>query len=177
MAHYKKFIKDIEQKNGVKLKVKGGEVGTRSLTFNYSLVILKKAIVNYFVEGKSIYDTINENQELIDYQIIKKRSSATEFINAETNEVLPDKVLRLFPVTEGGMTIRNKSGDKVPEVPDRIVLIKDNIQNMTIKDVPNLDINYYIQMFNEKKNAWTGESPIDFDENTIDEFLDDTDED
>lgn len=172
MANYKKFIKDIEQKRGVKLKVKGGEVGTRSLTFNYSLVILKKAIVNYFVEGKTIYETINENQDLIDYQIIKKRSSATEFINADTNELLPDKVLRLFPVTEGGIKIRNRAGDKVPDVPDRTILIKDNIQDMTIKDVPDLDINYYIQMFNDKKAAWTGEANIDFDENSLEDILD-----
>ena len=71
MADYSTFLKNIEKKNGYKIKVKGGSVGKPNC-FNKSLIIIKKAIVNYFVENKSIYDTINENQELIDYQIIKK---------------------------------------------------------------------------------------------------------
>lgn len=153
MADYKTFIKELEKKHGVKIKVKGGEVGKPN-EFNYSLIILKKALVNYFVDKKSIYDTINENQELIDYQIIKKRSGKTKYLNMNTHKELPDKVLRLFPVTEGGMSIVTDTYKKVPEVPENAVLIKDNIQNMTIKDIPNFDINYYISAFNDKLDSW-----------------------
>lgn len=152
MADYKTFIKELEKKHGVKIKVKG-ELGKPN-EFNYSLIILKKALVNYFVDKKSIYDTINENQELIDYQIIKKRTGKTKYLDANTQKELPDKVLRLFPVTKGGLQIVTDTYKKVPEVPDNALLIKDNIQQMTISDIPNFDINYYINSFNDKIESW-----------------------
>ena len=153
MSDYKSFIKDIENRNGFTVKVKGTDVGKPNC-FNNSLVILKKGLVNYFVEGKSIYDTIRENQSLIDYQIIKKRSSKTKYMDFTNNELLPDKVLRLFPVTEGGMKIMTDTFKQVPDVPEQSVLIKENIQNMTINDIKNFDINYYIKAFNDKLEAW-----------------------
>ena len=153
MSDYKSFIKDIENRNGFTVKVKGTDVGKPNC-FNNSLVILKKALVNYFVEGKSIYDTIRENQALIDYQIIKKRSSKTKYMDFTNNELLPDKVLRLFPVTKGGMKIMTDTFKQVPDVPEQSVLIKENIQNMTINDIKNFDINYYIKAFNDKLEAW-----------------------
>lgn len=153
MADYKTFIKELEKKHGVKIKVKGSEVGIPN-EFNYSLVIFKKALVNYFVEKKSIYDTIQENQELIDYQIVKKRSAKTKYMDINTKKELPDKVLRLFPVTKGGMTIVTHDFKQVPDVPEKAVLIKDNIQQMTIKDIPNFDINYYIENFNDRLESW-----------------------
>ena len=132
MADYKSFIKDIEKQNGYKIKVKGGDVGKPNC-FNISLVIYKKGLLNYFVLGKDFLTTIKENQELIDYQIIKKRSSKTTYIDANNKQLLKDKVLRLFPVTKGGIVILNSSLSKVPDVPEQSVLIKDNIMNMTIK--------------------------------------------
>ncbi len=153
MADYKMFIKELEKKHGVKIKVKGGEVGKPN-EFNYSLIILKKALVNYFVDKKSIYSTIRENQELIDYQIIKKRTGKTKYLDMNTHKELPDKVLRLFPVTTGGVSIVTDTYKKVPEVPEKAVLIKDNIQNMTITDIPNFDVNYYITAFNDKLDSW-----------------------
>lgn len=158
---YSSFLKNIEKKNGYKIKVKGGEVGKPN-AFNYSLIILKKALVNYFLENKSIYETINENQELIDYQIIKKRSSKTTYIDANNKQLLKDKVLRLFPVTKGGIVILNSSLSKVPDVPEQSVLIKDNIMNMTIKDIPNFDINYYINAFNDKLEGWLNEGDAEY---------------
>ena len=158
---YSSFLKNIEKKNGYKIKVKGGEVGKPN-AFNYSLIILKKALVNYFLENKSIYETINENQELIDYQIIKKRSSKTTYIDANNKQLLKDKVLRLFPVTRGGIVILNGSLSKVPDVPEQSVLIKDNIMNMTIKDIPNFDINYYINAFNDKLEGWLNEGDAEY---------------
>ena len=154
MNGYKDFIKNIEKKNGYSLKVKGGDVGKPN-EFNYSLVIIKKALVNYFVEGKSIYNTINENQDLIDYQIIKKRSAKTKYMIKDTRELLPDKVLRLFPVTKNGICIVTDTYKQVPDVPELAVCIKENIIGKTIKDVPNFDINYYITAFNDKLEQWT----------------------
>src|SRR5574344_757220 len=104
MADYPAFLKEIEKKHGYKLKVKGGSVGKPN-AFNKSLIIIKKAIVNYFVEGKSIYDTINENQDLIDYQIIKKRTAQTRYMDMTHQEMLEDKVIRVFPVTKDGIQI------------------------------------------------------------------------
>lgn len=153
--NYESFIKNIEKQNGYKIKVKGGAVGKPN-AFNYSLIILKKGLVNYFVLGKDFLTTIKENQDLIDYQIIKKRTVKTVYMDIDKQKLLDDKVLRLFPVTTGGLRLVTDKLSKIPEVPERCVLIKDNITNMTINDIPNFDINYYIEAFNNLKNDWTG---------------------
>lgn len=166
MGDYPSFLKELEKKNNCHIKVKGGEVGKPNC-FNKNLIILKKALVNYFIEGKSIYDTINENQELIDYQIIKKRSSKTKYMDMTHNVLLNDKVLRLFPVTKDGMKILTDKLSNIPEVPEQAVLIKENILGMTIKDIPNFDINYYVKAFNDKVEAWT-KGMSENDENSYD---------
>lgn len=163
---YKSFIKDIEKQNNFKIKVKGSCVGKPNC-FNVSLVIYKKGLVNYFVCKKDFLTTIKENQELIDYQIIKKRTAKTKYINFETQEVLDDKVLRLFPVTEGGMKLLTDKLSKIPEVPERCVLIKENIKDKTINDIDNFDINYYINGFNDLLDSWLGKS-----NNTLDDNID-----
>ena len=84
MADYKSFIKDIEKQNGYKIKVKGGDVGKPNC-FNISLVIYKKGLLNHFVLGKNFLTTIKENQELIDYQIIKKRTAKTKYMDMRLN--------------------------------------------------------------------------------------------
>jgi len=150
---YPAFIKTIEIKNGFKVKVKGGSVGKPN-EFNKNLIIIKKALVNHFIEHKTIYDTIRENQDLIDYQIIKKRTAKTKYKDMLTNTDLPDKVLRLFPVTQGGMQILTDTYKQIPDVPERTVLIKDDIRNKTINDIPNFDINYYIEKFNDELESW-----------------------
>lgn len=153
MADYPTFIKEIEKKHGFKIKVKGTSVGKPN-AFNKSLIIIKKAIVNYFVEHKSIYDTINENQNLLDYQIIKKRTAQTKYMDMTNNILLEDKVIRVFPVTKGGIQILTHNASKVPDVPDSCIIVKENIMNKTINDIPNFDINYYIQAFNNELESW-----------------------
>lgn len=153
MADYPTFLKEIEKRNGYRIKVKGGSVGKPN-AFNKSLIIIKKAIVNHFVEGKSIYDTINENQDLIDYQIIKKRTAQTKYMDMTHEILLPDKVIRVFPVTHGGIQILTHNGSKVPDVPDCAIIVKENIMGKTIKDIENFDINYYVQAFNDELDSW-----------------------
>ena len=70
------------------------------------------------------------------------------------SELLPDKVIRVFPVTKDGIQILTHNGSKVPDVPDCCVIIKDNIMGKTIKDIPNFDINYYINAFNDELDSW-----------------------
>lgn len=153
MSNYSAFLKDIEKKHGFKLKVKGGSVGKPN-AFNVSLVIIKKAIVNYFVEHKSIYETINENQDLIDYQIVKKRTAQTKYMDMTHKILLPDKVIRVFPVTKGGIQLLTHTGSKIPDVPDCSIIIKDNIMGKTIRDIENFDINYYVNTFNSELDSW-----------------------
>lgn len=154
MADFKTFLKDIENEHNIHIKVKGGKVNL-STCFSYSLVILKKALINYFVFNKSIYDTLKENQELRDYQIIKNTSVKTRYVDATNNVVLPDKVLRIFPLTKGGIKLTTHGGDKIPDVPeDNVLLYKGDIRNMTINDIPNFDINYYINAFNKALADW-----------------------
>lgn len=136
-----------------KPKFKGGEIGNKN-AFNNSLMILNKGLRNYLLYGKSIYDTIKENQDLIDYQIVKKRSAKTKYFELNSKTLLPDKVIRLFPVTKDGIKILSDKMSQVPDVPEQSVLIKENIIGKTIKDIPNFDINYYINAFNDKLEKW-----------------------
>lgn len=167
---YSTFIKNIEKERNVKIKVKGTDVGKPNV-FNKNLLILKKGLINHFVEGKDFLNTIRENQELIDYQIIKKRTAKTKYMNKDTLEILPDKVLRLFPVTKNGICIVNDKFASIPEVPDQVIIVKDNILNMTINDIPYFDINYYINAFNDKIESWTIGNNIleDINDNIYDE--------
>ena len=160
MADYPTFLKEIEKKNNYKIKVKGGSVGKPNC-FNRNLIIIKKAIVNHFLEGKSIYDTIRENQDLIDYQIIKKRTAQTKFMDMTNKMLLPDKVIRVFPVTKDGIEILTHNGSKIPDVPDLVMLIKDNIIGKNINDIPNFDINYYVKAFNDELESWLNSTNIE----------------
>ena len=79
-------------------------------------------------------------------------------MDIDKQTLLDDKVLRLFPVTQGGMRLLTDKLSKIPEVPERCILYKDNIMNKTINDIPNFDINYYITGFNDLLNSWLGNS-------------------
>lgn len=164
MADYPTFLKEIEKKNNYKIKVKGGSVGKPNC-FNKNLIIIKKAIVNHFLEGKSIYDTINENQDLIDYQIIKKRTAKTKFMDYTHQELLPDKVIRVFPVTQDGIQILTDKLSNIPDVPALSLLVKENIMGKLITDIPNFDINYYVKKFNDELESWLTGAPGEEGEN------------
>lgn len=147
--NYSDFLSNIENEKGFKIKVKGISVGKPN-EFNYSLMIIKKGIINYLINQKSFLQTIQENQELIDYQIIVKSSAKTKYVDVTNQQMIKDKVLRLFPVTEGGIKITNQNADNVPNVPEQSIIIKDDIRDKTISDIANFDINHYITLFNDK---------------------------
>ena len=160
MANYATFLKELGKEQNVKIKVKGGDVGTPNC-FNINLIIIKKALVNYLVAGKSVYDTINENQDLIDYQIIKKRSAKTKYVDVTNNIMLEDKVLRLFPVTKNGIQILTDKMSNIPDVPESTIIVKENIIGKKITDIPHFDINYYVKTFNDRLESWIGENTED----------------
>lgn len=154
MALYKDFIKAIEKDKGIHIKVKGQAVGKPN-AFNYNLIIIKMGLLNHFIYGKSIFETMNENPELMNYQIIKKRTAQTKYMDMTNNIALPDKVLRLFPVTQGGIKILTDTMKKIPDVPDSALIYKDNIQSLTINDIPHLDLNYYSSKFqSDLQDGW-----------------------
>ena len=159
---YSSFLSDMEKQKGVHIKVKG--------------VVSKPALVNYFLDGKTIYQTIEENQQLIDYQIIVKRSSKSIYADAATGEELRDKVLRLFPVTEGGKHYVKHNGDSIPDVPEQTILVKENIQQMTIQQIPNLDINYYINKFQSDLKTWLEGGASTDDSDDVESYEDNDDD-
>jgi len=157
MATIKEHIKQIEKKNNYYVKTKGSDVSVKN-PFNNALAIISKGLINYFLEDKDFITTIKENQDLIDYQIVKKRTAKTIFIDFDTMTTLDDKVLRLFPVTNDcpdKKTIKNDKGAKVPNVPEYTILVKENIIGKTINDIDYFDLNYYIETFNDSLIAWS----------------------
>lgn len=155
METYADFLKKIEKEKNIKIKVKGTAVG-RPNAFNYHLIIIKKGLVNKFLYDKDFIQTMQENQQLIDYQIVKKSTAQTRFLDLNSNEQLPDKVIRVFPVISSykGMNIVTISGNKIPDVPENVKLVKENIIDKTIDYVPELDLQYYIDAFNNAYEMW-----------------------
>lgn len=64
---------------GKELFKRKGAVVKKLNPLDNNLPIVNEAIVNYFLTNKPIYDTINECQELLKFQLIKKVSSKYEF--------------------------------------------------------------------------------------------------
>jgi len=176
VSNYILLSEELDKNGQPKIKTKGTDVGKKN-AHNNSLAIINKAIRNYFIYDQdnmsienSFHKTMQENPELINYQIIKKRTAKTTYVNADDLEELHDKVLRLFPVQYGGLRIVNGAGAKVPEVPERTVLVKENILDKTYLDIKDFDINYYKQYFNDKIKAWqTGFDEDNYDENFSDD--------
>ena len=156
METYADFLKKIEKEKNIKIKVKGTAVGKPN-AFNYHLIIIKKGLVNKFLYDKDFIQTMQENQQLIDYQIVKKSTAQTRFLNVNTGVELSDKVIRVFPVVESckdKLSIVTVSGNKIPDVPENCILMKENIIDKTIDYIPELDLQYYIDAFNNAYKMW-----------------------
>ena len=52
------------------------------------------------------------------------------------------------------MNIVTISGNKIPDVPENVKLVKENIVDKTIDYVPELDLQYYIDAFNNAYEMW-----------------------
>lgn len=165
----KVWIKDVNNllliKTNGSVKTVGGylnygisEKGAWSI--NNNMIIVKKALIEYFVKGIPIEDTINNSNDIFDFQIIAKAGSkysrAYQLVNGE--EVPVQKVNRVYSTsdTRYGTLIKVKAVDgskaKIENLPEHCII--DNENQLTIGDI---DKEFYINLAKKRLNDFTGE--------------------
>ncbi len=132
---------------------------------DYDLPIVNKALVNYFVHGTPIEETVLPCNELREFQKLVKVSSKYLY-GLHGEEKLTDKVLRVFADkredAKGTYKVKLKMKDGVmQEVPEKIGGTPERcfIDNGDIKgkEIPEyLDKQYYIDQAKERLNNFLG---------------------
>lgn len=155
------FIDEIWQKdvnnyifrfdNG-KLERKGGYVKELNELDN-NLPIITKAVVDYLTEGIKVEDTINNCDDLKQFQMICKITNKYKCLIYDNN-ILNERCVRVFASID-----KNKGGlfklhndkekpDKFPSTPENLFIINENVNNMSVPK--ELDRNFYINMAKER---------------------------
>ena len=150
------------------IKVKGAYV-TKYSDGNEqdTLAILAKAVVDYFLEGKNIRETICNPENLAtDYQMIKKLGSMydTPTWKSAKGDIVVQKVNRIFPSTNtlnGGLYKHKKSKeigtlDKVEGTPEHLLIYNHDIRGMKIGELADIDYEWYVAEAQKRINDFLG---------------------
>lgn len=132
---------------------------------DYDLPIITKAIVQYCVDGTTVEDTINNCNDLIEFQKIVKVTSLyknafygtvkqisegkSKFTIVDEGEILPEKVLRVFASNDenakGVFKIKSeRKVEKIANTPDKCFIYNDEVRG--VKCPKELDKQYYIEL-------------------------------
>lgn len=138
--------------NKRKIKSKGSYVKKLSVLDN-DLPIVNKALVNKLIYDIDIEDTINNSNDLIDFQKCVKISNKYKCA-VQGEEVIKLKVLRVFasknpsdyPIKK--LKIGKDVPDKIGNTPDRAFMDNGYIIGKSVPE--NLDKEWYIQMANKR---------------------------
>ena len=165
------WIKDV---NNLLIIKTNGEVKTVGGYLNYgvsvkgawainnNMVIVKKALIEYFVHGTPVEDTINDCDDIFQFQIIAKAGvkyrEAYHLVDGE--QVSVQKVNRVYATadTRYGKLFKvkaeNNSTAKIEMLPEHCIIDNDN--HLTIADV---DKTFYIKMAKKRINDFLGIKP------------------
>ena len=154
-----------------KVKVKGAYVTKYDEGNDQdTLAILAHAVVNYFLEGKDIRETIcNPDNLATDYQMIKKLGGMydTPTWKRESGDEIVQKVNRIFPSTDlknGGLYKHKKSKDigvldKVEGTPEHVLIYNYDIRGKKIGELDNIDYEWYVAEAQKRINDFLGIKP------------------
>lgn len=142
---------------------------------DYDLPIITKAIIQYCVDGTSVEDTINNCDDLIEFQKIVKVSylyknafygtvkqiseGKSKYTVVNEGEVLPEKVLRVFASknenAKGVFKIKSeRKVEKIANTPDKCFIYNDEVRGVKCPD--ELDKEYYITLAKEQLEDFLG---------------------
>lgn len=121
------------------------------------LLISNKALIDYFVHGTPIEDTVRNSTRLSDFQKIVKISALYSHA-LYGDSPLKDKVLRVFASNNqydpGVFKVKHVDGaeriEKIANTPERCFLCGDDINEAPIP--ANLDLDYYIELIQSRLN-------------------------
>lgn len=120
-----------------------------------TLAILAKAVVNYFLDGKDVRETIcNPDNLATDYQMIKKLGNMydTPTWKSSKGDIIVQKVNRIFPSTNplnGGLYKHKRSKDadtldKVEGTPEHVLIYNADIRGKKIGELDDIDYEWYV---------------------------------
>lgn len=167
----KVWIKDV---NNLLLIKTDGEVKTVGGYLNYgisvkgawsinnNMIIVKKALIEYFVNGTPVEETVNNNNDIFNFQIIAK--AGTKYREAyhlvDDEQISVQKVNRVYASKDKKygkiykVKAENGSVAKIENLPDHCIIDNDN--QLTIYDV---DKTFYINLAGKKINDFKGIKP------------------
>lgn len=124
---------------------------------NNSLIIVQRALVEYFVHDTPVEQTINEATNIFDFQMICKTGSTYKGAVwvVDGKDVKVQKVNRVYATsdTKYGCLYKIKDGrrDKIANVPANCIV--DNENRLTLKDI---DKQFYIDLANKRIDDYKG---------------------
>ena len=165
------WIKDV---NNLLIIKTNGEVKTVGGYLNYgvsvkgawainnNMVIVKKALIEYFVHGTPVEDTINDCDDIFQFQIIAKAGAKyREVYHLVDGEPVPvQKVNRVYATADKRygklfkVKAENDSTAKIEMLPEHCIIDNDN--HLTIVEV---DKQFYIDMAKKRVNDFLGIKP------------------
>ena len=166
----KVWIKDVNNllliKTDDEVKTVGGYlnygISTKGAwSINNTMIIVKKALIEYFVNGTPVEDTIANNNDIFDYQIIAKAGSKFKEVYqiVENQKVSVQKVNRVYATTNKKLGTlykvkENGATAKIESLPKHCVI--DNENQLTVKDI---DKSFYIELATKRINDFLGIEP------------------
>ena len=150
-----------------KLKIKGGYLvrgiaPAGAFNINNNMTIVAKAIVEYFVNGVPVEETINNSSDIFEFQIIAKAGAKyKEAYHLVDGEKIPvQKVNRIYATNDERygkiykVKAENDSTAKIESLPEHCIIDNDN--KLTIDKV---DRQFYINLAHKRINDYMGIKP------------------
>lgn len=122
-------------------------------SLDYDLPIVNKALVNYMVHDVPIEKTINDCDDLKEFQLVSKISSKYTHI-LHGDKVKNEKTIRVFassdPNDKGVTKVHATTGRpaKIPNSPENCFIYNDEVNGVKVPD--KLDREFYINMANKR---------------------------
>ena len=128
---------------------------------DYDLPIVNKALIEYFVHGTPVEETVLACDDLIEFQKIVKVSGLYKYA-MHGDKKLSEKVFRVFASTDPdapGMTkVKSESRiEKVANTPEHLFI--DNSDVTEKKCPPELDKSYYVDLAKKRLDDFLSEKP------------------
>lgn len=154
-------VKTVTKEDKSKIAVKGAYVSLYAGGDfrNNSLVIVHKALVEYFLNGTPVEETINNATNVLDFQMIAKTGRTyTGTVYENAGILIPvqrvNRVYASLDASRGTLYKLKDDGrkDKIANIPDHCII--DNTgQEVTLLDI---DKNYYIEVAKKRINDYLG---------------------
>ena len=140
------------------MKTKGAYVKGLS-ALDYDLPIINRAMKDYIVKGIPVETTINNCNDLIEFQKIVKVSSKYA-AGWYQGRILQDKCFRVFASKKPlGIIGKVKTLDSKPEkfasTPENCFIYNDSVKGLTVPD--DLDKQWYVNLTNKRLKQFFGE--------------------